>query len=436
MPVDWAAPRAKVISLGCRLNLAEGEAIRRGLEAAGGDAIVVNTCGVTNEAVRRSRQTIRRLRRENPTARLFATGCAAQMDPTGFAAMEELTGVIGNDAKLKPETWSDILAAPADGEPILRVDDIMSVRETAPQLAPALGERARAFLQVQNGCDHRCTFCAIPFGRGPARSTPIVDVLRQARMLVAAGHDELVVTGVDITSWGADLDGRPALGDLIAALLDETPGLVRLRLSSIDGAEIDDVLFERIAGDRRLAPYLHLSVQSGDDMILKRMKRRHRRGDVIRLVEELRTRRPELAVGADMIAGFPTETAGMFANSLALVDDAGINYLHVFPFSPRRGTPAARMPQVDRLVVRQRAMQLREKGEAATRAFLDHLIGLKCEATIESGGVARLDNFAEVILTDPPAPVLIGRSRTVEIMDRKGLRLSGAIVADRPVAAE
>ena len=435
-----AAEEPQVVSLGCRLNLAEGEAIRRGLEGHNAtNAVIVNTCGVTNEAVRRSRQVIRRLRRDRPDARLFATGCAAQIDPTSFADMPELDGVVGNDAKLRPEVWGEALAAAgdnaADRPPVMLIDDIMSVRTTAPHLTAGYGERARAFLQVQNGCDHRCTFCAIPFGRGNARSAGVDETLERARTLVANGHQELVLTGVDITSWGTDLEGAPPLGALVARVLDETPGLMRLRLSSIDGAEIDDVLFERITQDERVAPHVHLSVQSGDDMILKRMKRRHSRTDIVRLCAALRARRPEIAVGADIIAGFPTETDAMFGNSLALIDDAQINYLHVFPFSPRRGTPAARMPQLERATVRERAARLREKGAAATSAFLDGLVGRRLSATLESGGVARLDNFAEAILDTPPSADRVGAVATVETTGREGLRLRGRL-ANAAMAAE
>ena len=391
----------EIASLGCRLNLAEGEAIKRALqENEANDVVVVNTCAVTNEAVRQSKRKIRRLRRAAPDRRLFVTGCAAQIDPSTFADMAEVDGVVGNAEKANPAVWRSALSAPG-GDPIVRVNDIMSVRETAPQLVAGYGDRARAFLQVQNGCDHRCTFCVIPYGRGNARSAAVDVVAAQARALAAAGHQELVVTGVDITSWGGDLPGQPRLGTLVAALLTRVPELKRLRLSSIDGAELDPLLEELIVGEERIAPHLHLSVQSGDDMILKRMKRRHSRQDIIDLCARLRRGRPDIAFGADMIAGFPTETEAMHRNSLDLIADAGISFLHVFPFSPRGGTPAARMPQLDGRTIKDRAARLRRAGEQANAAFLDSLVGHTGEAVVESGGVARLGNFAVVRLNDP-----------------------------------
>ena len=401
----------RVVSLGCRLNLAEGETVRRLAAAAGLDerTIVVNSCAVTQEAVRRTGQTLRRLRRDNPAARLVVTGCAAQIDPAGFAAMDAIDAVIGNAEKLDAEVWSG-LAAAAPMERVL-VNDIMSVRDTAGHMIDAYGDRARAFLQVQNGCDHRCTFCVIPFGRGNSRSAPIEVVLQQARRLVENGHKELVLTGVDITSWGQDLDGAPKLGDLVAAVLDEAPELFRLRLSSIDGAELDDRLRERIAGDERIAPHLHLSVQSGDDLILKRMKRRHTRDDIIRLCSDLRARRPDIAFGADIIAGFPTETEAMFLNSVKLIEDAGIVHLHVFPFSPREGTPAARMPQTARETVKRRAAILRARGAAAKGRFLSTLVGRVETGVAESGGRVRLGNFAEAAVPGTPPPDGLWRVR-------------------------
>ncbi|NWG91617.1 MAG: MiaB/RimO family radical SAM methylthiotransferase, partial [Parvularculaceae bacterium] len=305
----------RIISLGCRLNLAEGEAMRRLAGGAGqGETVVVNSCAVTNEAVRQTRQQIRRARRENPAARIVVTGCAAQLDPDAFSTMAEVDAVIGNAEKLDPAAW----AALAESGARVAVNDIMAVRENAAHLIDGYGDRARAFLQVQNGCDHRCTFCVIPFGRGPSRSAPLEDAVAGAKRLVAAGHKEIVLTGVDMTSWGADLPGAPRLGRLVAAILDETPDLFRLRLSSIDCAEIDDALFERLAADRRVAPHLHLSLQAGSNLILKRMKRRHTREDAIALSKALRARRPEIALGADLIAGFPTETEAMFEETLAL----------------------------------------------------------------------------------------------------------------------
>ncbi|OFX04700.1 MAG: tRNA (N(6)-L-threonylcarbamoyladenosine(37)-C(2))-methylthiotransferase MtaB [Alphaproteobacteria bacterium RIFCSPHIGHO2_12_FULL_63_12] len=396
-PEGSASPGPRVITLGCRLNLAESEAIRRLADEAGlVDAIVINSCAVTNEAVRTTRQQIRRARRENPAARLIVTGCAAQIDPGAFAQMPEVDAVIGNVDKLDAGAW----AAQARGDERLRVNDIMSVRENAAHLIDGYGDRARAFLQVQNGCDHRCTFCIIPFGRGPSRSVGVAEAVASVRRLVDSGHPEIVLTGVDMTSWGHDLEGAPRLGRLVAAILDAVPDLFRLRLSSVDCAEIDDELFDRLTGDPRVAPHLHLSLQAGSNMILKRMKRRHAREDAIELTRRLRARRPEIAVGADLIAGFPTEDEAMFQDSLRLIDEAGVNYAHVFPFSARADTPAARMPQLSGEVVADRARRLREKAAAATEQFLDSLIGTVGEAVIESGGRGRFGNFAPARLGD------------------------------------
>jgi threonylcarbamoyladenosine tRNA methylthiotransferase MtaB len=411
-----------VLSLGCRLNLAEGEAMRRLAEGAGlQNAVVVNSCAVTNEAVRETRQKIRRARRENPGARVIVTGCAAQIDPDAFAAMPEADAVIGNEEKLKAETWAR-LARSADR--LVAVNDIMMVRETAAHFIDGYGDRARAFLQVQSGCDHRCTFCIIPYGRGASRSLAVNDVIAGARRLVDAGHKEIVLTGVDMTSWGADLPGAPKLGDLVAALLGAVPDLYRLRLSSVDCAEIDDTLFDCLTSEPRVAPYLHLSLQAGADLILKRMKRRHSREDAIALTKALRAKRPDFAIGTDFIAGFPTETDAHFEETLALIDEAGVNFVHAFPFSPRDGAPAAKMPPVPGPVIAARAKALREKGAAATRAFLDTLIGRVEEAVIESGGRARLGNFASVRLTESgPAPGDVAR---VRIAAREGETLTGA----------
>jgi threonylcarbamoyladenosine tRNA methylthiotransferase MtaB len=389
-----------IISLGCRLNLVESEAMRRLAGAAGlKDAVVINTCAVTNEAVRTARQNIRRARRARPGARIIVTGCAAQTAPDDFAAMTEVDAVIGNQEKLTPREWRALAQAPAPGNddaPTVRVNDIMSVRETAGHLIDGYGDHARAFLQIQNGCDHRCTFCIIPFGRGNSRSVPVSVAVEQAKRLTAAGHHEIVLTGVDMTSYGGDLEGAPTLGALVAALLDQVPALARLRLSSVDGAEIDAELFERITGDNRVAPYLHLSLQSGDNMILKRMKRRHTREQAIELCHNIRTRRADVAFGADIIAGFPTETENMFTHSLDIIDEAGLQYLHVFPFSPRQGTPAALMPQVPRAIIKERAARLRTKAADALHSFLDTLVGREECAIMESGGRARLGNFASV----------------------------------------
>ncbi len=417
----------RVLSLGCRLNLAEGEAMRRLADAAGlTDAVVVNSCAVTNEAVRETRQKIRRARRENPEARVIVTGCAAQIDAEAFAAMPEVSAVIGNDEKLKSRTWARLAAGTS---PRVAVNDIMEVRETAAHFIDGYGDRARAFLQVQNGCDHRCTFCIIPYGRGPSRSSPVADVVDGARRLAAAGHKEIVLTGVDMTSWGADLPGTPRLGDLVRAVLDRVPDLYRLRLSSVDCAEIDDALFAALTEDPRVAPYLHLSLQAGADLVLKRMKRRHARADAIALTKALRARRPEIAIGADFIAGFPTETDAHFEETLALIDEAGVNFVHAFPFSPRDGAPAAKMPPVPGTVIADRARRLREKGAAATAAFLDTLIGREEEAVVESGGRARLGNFTSVRLRNADAQS--GDIATVRLVAREGETLIGEMAGQR-----
>jgi len=393
----------------------------RALAAAAGftDAVVVNSCAVTNEAVRQTRQTIRRARRANPNARIIVTGCAAQIDPASFTAMSEVDAVLGNGEKLDAGEWRAL----ARGGETSRVNDIMNVRETAGHLIDGYGDRARAFLEVQNGCDHRCTFCVIPYGRGPSRSAPIADLVDAARRLSDAGHREVVLTGVDMTSYGQDIDGAPRLGALVSAILDGAPQLKRLRLSSIDCAEIDDELFERITADARVAPHLHLSLQAGDNLILKRMKRRHTREQAIDFCGRVRGRRPEIAFGADIIVGFPTETEEMFEQSLALVDEAGLQYTHVFPFSPRDGTPAARMPQLDRLIIRLRAERLRAKGEAALEQFLDGLVGREEEAIIESGGRARLGNFAQARLAAPAGAA--GDIARIKIVARDGGMLVG-----------
>jgi threonylcarbamoyladenosine tRNA methylthiotransferase MtaB len=411
---------------GCRLNAYETEAMKELATAAGlGDAVVVNTCAVTAEAVRKARQDIRRLRRENPSARIIVTGCAAQTEPATFAAMAEVDHVIGNSGKMKPETWTG-LARDFTGETErVQVDDILSVRETAGHLIDGFGTRARAYVQVQNGCDHRCTFCIIPFGRGNSRSVPAGVVVEQIRRLVGRGYNEVVLTGVDLTSWGADLPGAPRLGDLVRRILRLAPDLPRLRISSIDSIEVDEALMEAIAGEPRLMPHLHLSLQAGDDMILKRMKRRHLRDDAIRFCEEARALRPDMTFGADIIAGFPTETEAMFDNSLRLVEECGLTWLHVFPYSPRQGTPAARMPQVDGAAIRARAARLRAAGEAAVARHLAGLSGLVREVLTESPRMGRTECFAEVrFAQDQPVGAVV---RT-----RIGADLGGA-VAGMPV---
>ncbi|HVL72590.1 MAG TPA: tRNA (N(6)-L-threonylcarbamoyladenosine(37)-C(2))-methylthiotransferase MtaB [Beijerinckiaceae bacterium] len=395
-----------VVTFGCRLNAAESEAIRRQAEAAGhDDLVVVNTCAVTAEATRQARQAIRRLARERPSARIVVTGCAAQVEPQGFAAMPEVARVLGNDAKTRPEAWAALdLAA---GEKIL-VDDIMAVRETAPHLVEGMRGRTRAFVQVQNGCDHRCTFCIIPYGRGNSRSVPMGVVVDQVRLLAEHGSREVVLTGVDITSYGKDLPGAPKLGTLVRAILRHVPALPRLRISSIDSVEADPELLAALAEEERLMPHLHLSLQAGDDLILKRMKRRHLRDDAIRFCAEVRRLRPDVVFGADLIAGFPTEDEAMFARSLDLVDECGLTHLHVFPFSPRSGTPAARMPQVPRDVVKDRARRLRDKGEAALRRHLSGEVGARRRVLTETGDLGRTEGFAPVRFRRPvPAGAIV-----------------------------
>ena len=386
---------AEIVTFGCRLNSYESEVMRSHADAAGlADAVVFNTCAVTAEAERQARQAIRRARRENPSARIIVTGCAAQVNPDAFAGMDEVDLVIGNEEKMKPESWQPAFALHANEK--VRVNDIMSVHETAGHLVEGLGSRARAFVQVQNGCDHRCTFCIIPYGRGPSRSVPAGEVVNQVRALVENGHREVVLTGVDMTSYGADLPGRPSLGNLARRILKLVPELERLRLSSIDSIEADDDLMRLIAEEERLMPHLHLSLQSGDDMILKRMKRRHLRDDAIRFCEEARRLRPDIVFGADFIAGFPTETEEMFENTMRLVDECGLTWLHVFPFSPRPGTPAEKMPQVPRETGKRRAERLRAKGDAAVRAYLDGGLGETAPVLMESPDFGRTHHFAPV----------------------------------------
>jgi threonylcarbamoyladenosine tRNA methylthiotransferase MtaB len=407
-----------VVTFGCRLNAAESEVIRREAAAAGvRETVVVNTCAVTGEAVRQARQTVRKLRRERPDARLVVTGCAAQSDPEVFAAMPEVDRVLGNEEKLSRAAWSALDAAPR-----VSVDDIMTVRHAALHRIDGIEGHTRAFLQVQNGCDHRCTFCVIPFGRGNSRSVPIDDVVAQARRLVDAGRREIVLTGVDITSYAPDSE-RPGLGLLVKRLLRDVPEVERLRLSSIDSVEADDDLLDAVANEPRLMPHLHLSLQHGDDLILKRMKRRHSRADAIAFCERVRRLRPDMVFGADIIAGFPTETEAMFARSLDLVDACGLTHVHVFPFSPRPGTPAARMPQVAHEAIKDRARRLRGKGEAALRRHLDGEIGARRRVLTEAGGLARTPQFTPVRLGTPAAP---GTILDVSIASHDGRRLLAA----------
>jgi threonylcarbamoyladenosine tRNA methylthiotransferase MtaB len=388
----------EIVTFGCRLNAYESEAIRaRACDAGLSDAVIVNTCAVTAEAVRQSRQAIRKLRRENPHAQIIVTGCAAQTEPETYAAMPEVDRVLGNQEKLESKSYArDFL----DGAPRVIVNDIMAVKETAAQFVDSFADHARAVLQVQNGCDHRCTFCIIPYGRGNSRSVGAGAVVEEARRLVAAGFSEIVLSGVDLTAYGADLPGKPALGALVARIFKHVPKLARLRLSSIDSIEVDETLLDLIANEKRLMPHFHLSVQSGDDLILKRMKRRHSRQDTIAFCDTVRRLRPEVAFGADLIAGFPTETDAMFENTLTLVDDAGLSYLHVFPFSARQGTPAARMPQLDPRSIKERARALREKGVASLARHLAKLIGTEQEILVEKRGLGRTGCFASVAFED------------------------------------
>ena len=386
-------------TLGCRLNAYETEAMKELAAAAGVEgAVVVNTCAVTAEAVRKAKQEIRRLARENPGAPVIVTGCAAQTEPETFAAMAEVTKVIGNHEKMQADTWAGLVPQGPDfiGETEkVSVDDIMSVKETAGHLIDGFG-RHRAYVQVQNGCDHRCTFCIIPFGRGNSRSVPAGVVVEQIRRLVDRGFNEVVLTGVDLTSWGADLPGTPRLGDLVMRILKLVPDLPRLRISSIDSIEADEMLMQAIATEPRLMPHLHLSLQAGDDMILKRMKRRHLRDDAIRFCEEARKLRPGIVFGADIIAGFPTETEAMFENSLKLVDDCGLTFLHVFPYSARQGTPAARMPRVPGPAIKERAARLRTKGQEALLRHLEAEVGQERAVLVEGGLAGRTEYFTEV----------------------------------------
>jgi threonylcarbamoyladenosine tRNA methylthiotransferase MtaB len=412
----------EVLTFGCRLNAYESEAIRaRAAEAQLRDTLVVNTCAVTQEAVRQSRQAIRKFKRENPARRIIVTGCAAQIEPETYAAMPEVDAVFGNQEKLSAGAYADFGIGSAER---VRVNDIMSVAETVPQMVDHFDGKTRAFLQVQNGCDHRCTFCVIPFGRGNSRSVPMGAAVAEARRLVEKGFPEIVLTGVDLTSYGSDLPGAPSLGRLVGKILKHVPELKRLRLSSIDAIEADPLLMQAIAEEERLMPHFHLSAQSGDDLILKRMKRRHARADVIAFCETVRHVRPEAAFAADLIAGFPTESEAMFQNSLRLVDDAGLSRLHVFPFSPRTGTPAAKMPQLPRAAIKERAARLRQKGEAALKSRLDGMKGSRHMVLAERGGIGRTPCFAPVEIGE----VAHGTFLPIAITGRRGEHLTGTAV--------
>ena len=408
-------------TLGCRLNAYETEAMKELAAAAGiSGAVVVNTCAVTAEAVRKAKQEIRKLARENPGAQIIVTGCAAQTEPETFAAMAEVTKVIGNTEKMQASTWASLKAPDLIGvTEKVQVDDIMSVKETAGHLIDGFG-RHRAYVQVQNGCDHRCTFCIIPFGRGNSRSVPAGVVVEQIKRLVDKGFNEVVLTGVDLTSWGADLPATPRLGDLVMRILRLVPDLPRLRICSIDSIEADDALMGAIATEPRLMPHLHLSLQAGDDMILKRMKRRHLRDDAIRFCEDAKKLRPDMIFGADIIAGFPTETEAMFENSVKLVTDCNLTFLHVFPFSPRKGTPAARMPQLQGPEIKSRAARLRAAGDLALSHHLTAQIGQTHRILLEGPRLGRTEQFTEVsFATDQPE----GQILTATIRGTLGERL-------------
>ena len=427
----------RTLTFGCRLNAYETEVMREkaqdaGLDSLGQDAILINTCAVTAEAVRQAKQAIRKARRENPNARIIVSGCAAQTEPETFAEMPETDLVLGNEEKLQVQPYRALPEFGINDFEKVRVNDIMEVRETASHMVQAVEGHTRAFVQVQNGCDHRCTFCIIPFGRGNSRSVPAGEVVEQVKKLVANGYREVVLTGVDTTSWGADLPGSPKLGRLVQAVLKHVPDLQRLRLSSIDSIEVDEALMEAIGGEARFMPHLHLSLQHGDDMILKRMKRRHSRGDSIRFCEDVRKARPEIAFGADLMAGFPTETEAMFAETLSLVDACGLDFVHVFPFSPRGGTPAAKMPQLPREVIRERARILRQKADEALSAHLASFAGARGIVLLEQGGKGRLPQFTQVALEDVAGAApgsLLRVEITGEIIGTAGGALSGRIAA-------
>jgi len=422
----------ETLTFGCRLNAYESEvmkqkAVEAGLEGLENGVVLVNTCAVTGEAVRQAKQAIRRARRENPKARIIVSGCAAQSEPQTFAEMDEIDLVLGNEEKLHGVSYRALPEFGINDFEKVRVNDIMEVRETASHMVSSVEGHTRAFVQVQNGCDHRCTFCIIPYGRGNSRSVPAGDVVEQIRKLVGNGYGEVVLTGVDTTSWGADLPGSPRLGILVQQVLKHVPELKRLRLSSIDSIEVDEALLEAIASEERFMPHLHLSLQHGDDMILKRMKRRHLRDHSIRFCEDIRALRPDMVFGADLIAGFPTESETMFENTLSIVDACGLSFLHVFPFSPRNGTPAAKMPLLERAIVKERAGRLREKGREVLRSHLEAQVGLDHEVLMETGGIGRTRQFTPVRVREPEglAPGILTR---VLIDGHDGKFLRGHVV--------
>jgi threonylcarbamoyladenosine tRNA methylthiotransferase MtaB len=411
----------QLVTFGCRLNIYESEVMRSYARDAGlGDAIIFNTCAVTKQAEKDARAAIRKARRDNPGAKIIVTGCSAQVNPQSYAQMPEVDKVIGNDLKLKAETWG------LPGEERVLVNDIMSVQETAGHILQGFEDHSRAFIQVQNGCDHRCTFCIIPYGRGNSRSVPIGVVAEQVRTLAKAGYNEVVMTGVDVTSYGADLPGKPTLGQMIRRVLALVPELPRLRLSSLDPVEIDADLWLLIEKEPRLMPHLHISLQAGDDLILKRMKRRHLRADVIEMCRKSRDLRPDMAFGADIIAGFPTETEEMFQNTLKLVEECDLTFLHVFPYSEREGTPAARMPQVERSIRKERAARLRELGDRQLQKFLKQNMNKLMQAIVEKGNIARTENFAPVRVPQELAPGALINIYTTGI---EGATLTGNVLS-------
>ncbi len=417
-----------IITFGCRLNTYESEVMRREATAAGlpeveGGAIIINTCAVTGKAVTDAKRAIRKARRENPDARIIVSGCAAQTEPDTFALMDEVDLVLGNEEKLHAHSYRQLQEFGVNQFEKVRVNDIMSVKETASHMVEAIEGRTRAFVQVQNGCDHRCTFCIIPYGRGNSRSVPAGEVVAQIQQLCDNGYREVVLTGVDLTSWGGGLPGTPSLGRLVQSILNNVRGLERLRLSSIDSIEVDEPLMDAISSDQRLMPHLHLSLQSGDDMILKRMKRRHLREDTIQFCNDVRAARPDVVFGADIIAGFPTETEEMFQNSLAIVEEAGLTHLHVFPYSARAGTPAARMPQLDRSIVVERAKRLRLLGQKRLETFLDCCVGQDADVLMERDGLGRTVQFTPVNVDNAEAGTLV----KLQITGHDGVRLTGTV---------
>jgi threonylcarbamoyladenosine tRNA methylthiotransferase MtaB len=409
----------KFTTLGCRLNAYESEAMRDLATQAGlNDAVIVNTCAVTAEAVRKSRQEIRKLRRDNPNAKVIVTGCAAQIDPDSFAQMDEVDAVIGNVEKMQGDTWTGLARDFIGDTEKVQVNDIMAVTETAGHLIDGFGTRSRAYVQVQNGCDHRCTFCIIPYGRGNSRSVAAGVVVDQIKRLVDKGFNEVVLTGVDLTSWGADLPMAPKLGDLVMRILKLVPDLPRLRISSIDSIEVDENLMQAIATEPRLMPHLHLSLQHGDDLILKRMKRRHLRDDAIKFCQEARALRPDMTFGADIIAGFPTETEAHFENSLALVRECDLTWLHVFPYSPRNGTPAARMPQVNGNAIKSRAARLRALGQEQVQKHLAAQVGKTHHILMENPNMGRTEQFTEVAFKTPQTEGVIVTAKIASTSDQ------------------